>query len=58
VACSIFSTDDLRFSPSIVGIIQELRGKLSANFVLLIGAIQALIVAHSAKQDWNDRQSK
>ena len=38
-----------------VGIIQELRGKLDMNFVAFVGAIQALLLAHSAKQDWNQQ---
>lgn len=41
---------------TIVGIIQEFRGKLSGNFVLMISAIYGLVVAHSTKQDWNERQ--
>ncbi|MFZ1974740.1 MAG: hypothetical protein WAU89_17975 [Candidatus Acidiferrales bacterium] len=42
---------------TIVGIIQELRGRLSGNFVLLIGAIQSLVVLHSAKEDYRAAQT-
>ena len=37
---------------AIIGTILAFRGKLTADYVGLITAIQALIVAHSAKEDW------
>ena len=40
---------------TVVGIVQEFRGKLDMNFVALVGAVQALLVIHSTKQDWNDQ---
>jgi hypothetical protein len=39
---------------SIVGIILAFMGKLSAEYVALVGAIQTLLVAHSVKEDVND----
>ena len=33
-------------------------GKLTADYVALVGAIQALLVAHSAKEDYHERQMK
>jgi hypothetical protein len=38
-----------------IGVFLELRGKLDANFVALAGIIQALILAHSAKEDYHER---
>lgn len=39
----------------LIGVLLELRGKLDGNFVALAGIIQALILAHSAKEDYQDR---
>lgn len=39
----------------LIGVFLELRGKLDANFVALAGIIQALILAHSAKEDYHER---
>lgn len=36
---------------AITGFVLALRGKLTADYVALIGAMQALIVAHSYKED-------
>ncbi len=41
---------------TIVGIILAFKGKLDANFVALIAAIQALIVVHSWKEDVHDQR--
>ncbi len=37
---------------AIMGTIMAWFGKLDPNFVMLIGAIQGLVIAHSAKEDW------
>ena len=37
-----------------VGITLSFQGKLTAEYVALVGAIQALLVAHSVKEDMND----
>lgn len=37
-----------------VGIALAFMGKLTAEYVGLVGAIQALLVAHSVKEDMND----
>jgi hypothetical protein len=39
-----------------VGIMLSFRGKLTADYVALVGAIQALILAHSVKEDYADAQ--
>lgn len=39
----------------VIGVYLELRGKLDANFVALAGVIQVLILAHSAKEDYHER---
>ena len=48
--CSFFA---LLFSLS--GITLAFGGKLTVTFVSLVGAIQALIVAHSVKEDYHTR---
>ncbi|VVB51681.1 Uncharacterised protein [uncultured archaeon] len=40
---------------STVGIILAFMGKLEANYVALVGAIQALLVTHSIGQDYHER---
>ena len=35
-----------------IGSVLAFMGKLTSNFVALAGVIQALAVAHSAKDDW------
>lgn len=40
------------------GIILAFKGKLTADYVALVGAIQALIVAHSMGQDYHERKSQ
>lgn len=39
---------------SVVGIYLALIGKLTAEYVALVGSIQTLLVAHSVKEDMND----
>lgn len=41
---------------TIAGVTLAFKGKLDANFVALIAAIQALIVVHSWKQDIHDQR--
>lgn len=43
---------------STVGIILAFMGKLTPEFVALVGAIQALLVAHSLKEDMADLQTQ
>lgn len=38
------------------GIGLAFTGHLTADYVALVGAIQALIVAHSAKEDYHERE--
>ena len=38
-----------------VGIALAFLGKLTAEYVALVGAIQALLLAHSAKEDYHER---
>src|SRR5271168_5220329 len=40
---------------TVVGIVQEFRGKLDMTFVAFVGAIQSLLLAHSYKQDLSDQ---
>lgn len=40
------------------GIGLAFTGHLTASYVSLVGAIQALIVAHSAKEDYHERAMK
>ncbi len=40
-----------------VGIILAFMGKLTTQYVALVGAIQTLLVAHSAKEDYSDHNS-
>ena len=40
-----------------VGIILAFMGKLTAEYVALVGAVQALLVAHSVGQDYHERNS-
>jgi hypothetical protein len=42
---------------TVVGIILAFVGKLTAEFVALVGAIQALLVIHSTKEDLADLRS-
>lgn len=42
---------------TVAGIILAFTGKLTSQYVLFVGAIQALLVAHSAKEDYHDRSS-
>lgn len=37
---------------AIMGTIMAWVGKLDPNFIMLIGAIQGLVIAHSAKEDY------
>lgn len=41
---------------TIVGIILAFRGKLTADYVALVTAIQALVVGHSVKEDYFERK--
>lgn len=41
---------------SIVGIVLAFMGKLDANFSLFVGSIQALVFAHSWKEDVRDQK--
>lgn len=41
----------------VIGVFLEMRGHLSAQFVALAGIIQALILAHSAKEDYHERNA-
>ena len=41
---------------TIAGIVLAFKGKLDANFVALIAAIQGLIVVHSWKEDVHDQR--
>jgi hypothetical protein len=49
--CTFFA---LLFAFAGVGL--AFAGKLTADYVALVGAIQALLVAHSAKEDYHERQ--
>lgn len=40
---------------ALVGIGLAVHGKLTTEFVALVGAIQTMIVAHSFKEDYFDR---
>jgi hypothetical protein len=40
-----------------VGIILAFMGKLTAEYVALVGSIQALLVGHSIGQDYHERNS-
>lgn len=40
------------------GIVLAFEGKLTMQYVALVGAIQTLIVAHSVKEDWHTQQMK
>ena len=42
---------------TLCGIILAFKGKLDANYVALVGAIQALLVAHSIGQDYHERNN-
>ena len=42
---------------TVVGIILAFKGKLSGEYVALVGAIQALLVVHSTKEDYHERNS-
>lgn len=37
------------------GVVLAFAGKLTGDYVALVGAIQALLVAHSAKEDYHER---
>lgn len=39
----------------VIGVFLELRGKLDPSFVALAGVIQILVLAHSAKEDYHER---
>lgn len=43
---------------TVVGIILAFRGKLTADYVALVTAIQSLIVGHSLKEDWFARRDR
>lgn len=40
-----------------VGIILAFMGKLTADYVALVGAVQALLVTHSVAQDYHERNA-
>lgn len=42
---------------TVCGIILAFQGKLTMQYVALVGSIQGLIVAHSAKEDYHERNS-
>jgi hypothetical protein len=42
---------------TLVGIVLAFLGKLTAEYVALVGAVQALLVVHSAKEDLADLRS-
>lgn len=41
-----------------VGIALAFLGKLTAEYVALVGGIQALLLAHSAKEDYHERATQ
>jgi hypothetical protein len=41
---------------TVVGIILAFRGKLTGDYVALVGAIQTLVVGHSLKEDYFARR--
>lgn len=41
----------------VIGVYLTLIGKLTSEFVALAGVIQVLILAHSAKEDYHERNS-
>jgi hypothetical protein len=45
---------------TIMGTVMAWFGKLDPNFIMLIGAVQGLVIAHSAKEDYfaGKRQDK
>lgn len=51
-----FTTFAIAFT--VCGIVLAFFGKLTADYVALVGAIQALLAAHSFKEDWRDRNCK
>ena len=43
---------------TIIGTILVFKHALTANFVAFVGAIQALVVGHSLKEDWFARRNQ
>ena len=43
---------------TLAGIILAFKGKLDANYSLFVASIQALIFAHSCKEDWFSLKNK
>lgn len=43
---------------TICGLILAFQGKLTGEYVALVGAIQTLIIGHSLKEDWFARRSQ
>ena len=37
---------------TICGLVLAFRGKLDANYALMVTAVQGLVFAHSCKEDW------
>lgn len=43
---------------TVVGIILAFKGKLTGDYVALVGAVQTLVVGHSLKEDWFARRGR
>jgi len=43
---------------TVCGLILAFQGKLTPEYVALVGAIQALIIGHSLKEDWFARRDR
>ena len=43
---------------SVFGTILAFMGKLTPEYVALVGAVQALVFAHSAKEAWEEYQAQ
>lgn len=46
------------FAFGAAGIVLAFKGKLDANFALMVGSIQALLVAHDALDDYHSRKKR